>query len=202
MVQHALAAVGRDDAQARRAGAAQCILDVVQLRLAHCARVEGGDLVVVQVGGDHRLRGEGLRQDADVAGGDLQLAQVVQVGFGIGADGGHHHGIAAKHLQRVGDVAGAAAELAAHAGHQERDVQHVDLVRQDVFTEASVERHDGVVGDGAADQAGHALSRCWGDWVEWSPCGQYRSGRKQKSGRPGMRAAAAVREPAGSRACR
>ncbi|MNS81620.1 hypothetical protein D3C72_1153340 [compost metagenome] len=161
VVQHALAAVGRDDAQARGAGAAQRILDVVQLRLAHCARVEGGDLVVVQVGGDHGLRREGLGQHADVAGGDLQLAQVFQVGLGIGADGGHHHRVAAEHFQRVGDVAGAAAELAAHAGHQERDVQHMDLVRQDVFAEASVERHDGVVGDGAADQAGHALSRWW-----------------------------------------
>jgi hypothetical protein len=34
---------------------------------------------------------------------------------------------AAQHLQAVGDVSGAAAELAAHVRHQERRVQDVDL---------------------------------------------------------------------------
>ena len=66
-------------------------------------------------------------------------------------------GCAAQHLQGVGDVARAAAELAPQVGHQEGDVQDVDLVGQDVVLEAVVEHHDGVVGDGTADERVHAF---------------------------------------------
>ena len=52
----------------------------------------------------------------------------------------------------------AAAEFAAQVRHQERDVQDVQLVRQDVVLEAVAEHHDGVVGDGAADQRAHRVS--------------------------------------------
>ena len=53
----------------------------------------------------------------------------------IAADGGHRNGIAAEQLEVVGNVAGAAAELATHARHQEGHVQDVHLVRQDVVLE-------------------------------------------------------------------
>ncbi len=162
VVQHPFAAVRRDDAQPRRALALQGVLHVRQLRLVHRARVEGGDLVVLQIGGDHRLRGEGIGQHADMLRADAERAQVVQIRAGILADRRHHHRLAAEQLQAVGDIAGAAAEFAAHAGDQEGHIEHVDLVRQDVFAEPALERHDGVVGDGAADQAGHGCSKVFG----------------------------------------
>ena len=55
VLQHAVAAVRRDDAELHvlRIG------DVVQVRMHHRARMERRDLVVVEVGGD-----EGLRRDS------------------------------------------------------------------------------------------------------------------------------------------
>ena len=84
-----------------------------------------------------------------------ELVEVLAVGAEVLADGGHRDRIAAEQLEVVGDVAGAAAELAAHARHQERHVQDVHLVRQDVVLELVREHHDGVVGQGTADQCRH-----------------------------------------------
>ena len=58
-----------------------------------------------------------------------QLVELLAVRPEILADGRHRQRIGAEQLEVVGDVAGAAAELAAHARHQERHVQDVDLVR-------------------------------------------------------------------------
>ncbi|VDG31421.1 hypothetical protein MUDAN_DOGOELCO_03411 [Lactiplantibacillus mudanjiangensis] len=123
--------------------------------MAHRAGVERGDLVVVEVGRDHRLRGERVRNLRDMRCRDTELVQVVHIRARILADRAHDDGLAAEHLQREGDVACAATELPAHGRHQEGNVQDVDLVGQDVFAEVSVERHDGVVGNRAADHAGH-----------------------------------------------
>ena len=65
----------------------------------------------------------------------------------------------AQELQPVGDVARAAAVLAPQVRHQERDVQDVDLVGEDVVLELVAEHHDGVVRDGAADEDRHAVRR-------------------------------------------
>ena len=70
-------------------------------------------------------------------------------------DGRHDEGLAAQHVERVGDVAGAAAELAAQLRDEERHVQDVYLVGQDVVLEAILEHHDVVVRDRAADQCAH-----------------------------------------------
>ena len=88
--------------------------------------------------------------------GDVEVsAAAYRIGRVIVADGRHDQRLAAEHLQVVGDVAGTAAEFAPHVGHQEGDVEDVDLVGQDVVAEAVVEHHDGVVGDRAADQCAH-----------------------------------------------
>ena len=67
----------------------------------------------------------------------------------------HHLAIAAQQLEVIGDVAGAAAEVAAQRGHQERHIEHVDAVGQDVVLELAFEHHHRVVGDRAADQCRH-----------------------------------------------
>ena len=63
----------------------------------------------------------------------------------------HRLALLAEQLEVVGDVAGAAAEIAPHARHQERHVQHVDAVGEDVLAEMTGKDHDGVECQGAAD---------------------------------------------------
>ena len=54
-------------------------LHVVLVAAHHRARVEGGDLVVVEVGGDERLRGEQLVDHLDVVEGDAVLVEPLAV---------------------------------------------------------------------------------------------------------------------------
>ena len=56
VLQHAITSIRRDDGQP----GAQCRRDLVQVRLIHGAGMKGGDLVVIQVGGDEGLRGHGV----------------------------------------------------------------------------------------------------------------------------------------------
>ena len=123
------------------------------------ARVEGGDLVVVVVGGDEGLRGEQLVDHLHLFHVDALFREPFAVRTEILAHRGHRDRVAAQQLEVVGDVAGAAAEFAAHARHQERHVQDVHLVRQDVVLELVREHHDGVVGKGTTDQCGHRQTR-------------------------------------------
>src|SRR5690606_17883625 len=71
------------------------------------------------------------------------------------ADSRHRQRIGAEQLQIVGDVRRAAAELTPQMRYEERDVQDMDLVGQDVILERILENHDVVVGYGAADQCCH-----------------------------------------------
>jgi hypothetical protein len=121
--------------------------------------MEGGDLVVVEVGGDEGLGGEAAGHVPDVGGVEPELLEAVHVGRAVVADGGHDQRLAAEQLEVVGDVAGAAAELAPHVGHQEGDIEDVDLLGQDVVLEAVAEHHDGVVGHGTANECLHAVFR-------------------------------------------
>ncbi len=89
---------------------------------------------------------------AHVLARDAVPVQPLRIGGEVVPDGGHDVARVAQQLQVVGDVAGAAAELAAHLQHQERHVQHVQLVGQDVVPEVVLEHHDGVEGHRAADQ--------------------------------------------------
>ena len=114
--------------------------------------MKGGDLVVVQIGGDEGLGGELGVDHPDVLGRHAVARQPLAVGREVAAHGRHGYADIAEELQVVGDVAGAAAEFAAQLRHQERHVQHVDLVGQDVIGEAVAEHHDGVEGHRAADQ--------------------------------------------------
>jgi hypothetical protein len=131
--------------------AAGDIGDVVLVRMHHRAGVEGGDLVVVEVGGDEGLRGEAAG-DRRTWSRRCRARRAARGRAGVVADGGHDQRLAAEQLEVVGDVAGAAAELAPHLGHQEGHVQDVHLLGQDVVLEAVLEHHDGVVGDRAADE--------------------------------------------------
>lgn len=132
--------------------------NVGQVGLLHGARVEGGDLVVVGVGDDHRLRGVGVGHLQHLPGVDAQAVEPVEVSLAVVAHRGHHHRLAAERGQRVGDVAGAASELAAQRRHQERDIQDVDLIREYLLGESALEVRDGVERKRAANQDGHDSS--------------------------------------------
>ena len=79
------------------------------------------------------------------------MIQVSLVGAEIITDGCHRVGVSAQQLQVVGNIAGHAAKFAAHFRNQEGHVQHVHLVRKDVFLELFREHHDGVVGQGTTN---------------------------------------------------
>jgi len=131
------------------------ITHMVFLRAGHRARVECGDLVVVQIRGDEALRRELLIEHAHAVEANTMLLQVRAVGRKILANRGYRQRVAAKQFQVIGNVAGAAAKFTAHAWHQERHIKNVDLIRQDVILELILEHHDGVVGQRSADDGRH-----------------------------------------------
>ena len=123
--------------------------------------MKGGDLVVVQIGGDEGLRGEVVFQLAHVTQIDPAGLHVRLVGREILAHRAEGHRLAAEQLEVVADVARAAAELATHLRHVEGHAEHVHLVRQDVILELILEHHDGVVSERAADQGAHVFIQQW-----------------------------------------
>ena len=151
--EHAVASVRRDDAEAHVSGLAHG----VEVGMHHRAGVESGDLVVVEIGGDEGLGGEGAGDLRDVAAGQAEGIETVEVGRGVVADGGHDQRLTAEQFEVVGDITGAAAEFATHFGHEEGDVQDVQLLGQDVIAEAILENHDRIEGDGAANERGHEV---------------------------------------------
>ena len=153
VLQHRIAPIGGDDGQAR----AHASIDALAVRLHHGAGVESRDLVVVTVGHDHRLGGIGVLRQPDMAGADAQVLQALQVVAAIVAQHGHGQGLTAQQLEAVGDVARASTKIAAQLRHQERDVQDVQLVGQDLLGKAPLEGHDGVERQGSANQRCHFL---------------------------------------------
>ena len=154
MLDHALAPVRRDDAELDAGSIGHPVL----VGEIHRSGVEGGDLVVVQVGGDEGLGGEAVGDVPDMSGVESEGLQARGIGREIVAHRGHDDRLAAQQLQAIGDVAGAAAILAAHVRHQERHVQDMDLFGQDMVLELVVEHHDGVEGHGTADECAHRES--------------------------------------------
>jgi hypothetical protein len=73
----------------------------------------------------------------------LEIFVLIEVGARVGA---------AETLEGVGDVGRAAAELALERRGEERHVQHVEAIGEDVVLEVTGEHHDGVVGHRTADQ--------------------------------------------------
>ena len=96
---------------------------------------------------------------ADMCLCQAEIFQTRGVRREIVAHRGHDQRTAAQHLQVVGDVARASAVFAAHFRHQERDVEDMDLLGQDVFFELVFEYHDGVVSHGTANQCVHRYTQ-------------------------------------------
>eukprot|EP00825_Cyclidium_porcatum_P029940 TRINITY_DN3184_c0_g1_i14.p1 TRINITY_DN3184_c0_g1~~TRINITY_DN3184_c0_g1_i14.p1 ORF type:complete len:414 (-),score=39.68 TRINITY_DN3184_c0_g1_i14:727-1968(-) len=153
VLHHALAAIRRDDAEFGIG-----TFNLVQMRKSHRPWMEGGDLIVVEVGRDESLCREAATDLADMATRQAELVEAIEIGCCIVAHGGHDRRLATEQHQVVGNIAGAAAKFAAHFRHQESHIKDVDLLRQDVVLEAVRKDHDVVKGQGTADQCCHGES--------------------------------------------
>ena len=111
---HAVAPVGGDDADAHALGVAH----MVGVGEVHRARMKRGDLIVVEIGGDERLRGIAVVDEFDVRAVDAAAIHPVAVRPEVVAHRAHRQRLAAQQVEVVGDVARAAAEFAAQIGHQ------------------------------------------------------------------------------------
>ncbi len=120
--------------------------------------MKSGDLVVVEIGRDERLCRESAGYLAHEIELDAEPFEPLEIQQGIVSHRGHDQRVGTQELQVVGDVAGATAELAPQLGNEERHVQYVDLLGQDVLPETALEHHDVVVRDRAADQDAHGVS--------------------------------------------
>ncbi len=169
VLDHALAAIGSDDADFDRVIGAGRACDTSLT--CECCMAPGwkgaADLIVIESVVTKRLGGVlAIEHCARNRVGDAVLCPSTP---GIGAASRptvrHEVSSVAQQLEVVGDVAAAAAEFAPHLRHQERHVQHVDLVGQDMILEPVLEHHDGVEGHRAADQGPsrpvHAESKRW-----------------------------------------
>jgi len=119
----------------------------VRVAVLHRPGVERSDLVVIEVGGNEGLRGELALDHLHVLGRDPGAGEPLAVGPKVGSDGRHRQARVPEQREVVGNVAGTTAVLAAHLRNEERDVQDMDLVGQDVIGEAICEHHDGVEGE-------------------------------------------------------
>ena len=150
VVQHGLAAVRRNQTQLRFGFRRQPLA----VGLVHGAGVEGGDLVIVQIGNDVGLRGELIGQFADQRRVQSQLLDAAAVASEIAACGGQHQGPFAQQRQVVGDIAGAAAEFPPQLGNVEGYIEDMYLVREYALAEAAAKQHDAVVGERTAYDGG------------------------------------------------
>ena len=90
-----------------------------------------------------------------MAGRDSQAGEAPRVRLEVVSDRRHDAGILAEKFQVVSDVSRGAAEFAPERRHEERDVEDVQLLGEDVIAEAVREHHDGVVRHRAADEDRH-----------------------------------------------
>ena len=154
MLQHGVAPIGGDDAQAHPFDRTD--LDLVGQ--THRTRVKGGDLVVVAIGHDHRLRGIGVGHGAHPTGVNAQALQALNVSAAVVAQSGHRVGLATELVQAIGDIARAPTKVTPQSRHQKRHIQNVQLVRQDLLGKAPFKIHDGVKSQGSTNQRSHVFS--------------------------------------------
>ncbi|MPN36864.1 hypothetical protein SDC9_184376 [bioreactor metagenome] len=151
MTQHAVPAIRRDDAQ-RGAGR---ISHLVQVRMHHRTRVEGSDLVIVEIRRNEGLCGIGTRHGQHMILTQAQIIETLSVGPSIITDGGHDQRVSAQQMKVVSDIPGTATKFTPQIRYQKGDIQDVDLLGQDMVLETVVKNHDGVVSHRTTDKNGH-----------------------------------------------
>ena len=182
---HGFFGIGRNDGH----GNGPIQRHVVGVRQTHGAGVKGTDLVVVLVGHYGALAGVAILAQGDATGVDAQLLEAFQIVATVFAQCGQGQRLCPQLLDGIGDIARAAAIVAAHVRRQKRDVQPRDLLRQDLIGKAPVENQNIVKGHGAGNENGHMyLCR---DRKMKNADGKIR-GRKRLRGSPQCRAVPAT----------
>jgi len=113
--------------------------------------VKSGDLVVIHIRGDKCLWRKFTLQMTDVAGGYTQRFKPSHVRAEIVTNGGHRIRVATQHFQVIGYIACNSAKLTTHFRNQERYIQHMYFLREDMIFKPLREYHDGVIRQGTTD---------------------------------------------------
>ena len=78
---------------------------------------------------------------------DAALLKVGAVRRAVFAHRRHDQRRAAQEFERIGDIARAATKFAAQLGHIKRDIELVNLLRQDLVGKLAAKIHDAVKGE-------------------------------------------------------
>src|SRR5258708_40090127 len=105
------------------------------MRVIHRPGMKGGDLIVVEVGGNKCLCGESIGYLADEIHLDAKPFETLEVQQGIVSHRTHDQGVGTQEPQVVSYVAGGAAELSPQLGDEDRHVQEMDRWGQHVIPE-------------------------------------------------------------------
>lgn len=159
---HGRGITGGDHDQPRPVGRCGQRREVEERGLGHGARVEGSDLVLVQVGGAQETRGSEVVGDPDVPGVHAVCFQPVAVRREVGPDRAEQERVQAERPQAVGDVGRGAAVPYPEVVDEEGQRDVGQLVGQQLVGEAPGEGRQVVGGDGTGDGDAHDGSLPWG----------------------------------------
>ncbi len=104
--------------------------------------MKSGDLVVIQIGCNEGLRAETILGSQHLRSLNAKPAKPFKILGTISANGSEEAAVLAKALQGIGDVGGTATVLLPHLRRKKCDIEHVHLVRQDMFTKTALKHHD------------------------------------------------------------
>ena len=114
-----------------------------------------GDLIVVEIGHDHRLCGVAVFHPLHMGRVNAHPRQSLQVVLPVAPHGGQWHRLGTELAQTIRNVAGTTAEFATQAGHKKGHIENVQLAGQYLLCEAPFIGHDGVERERAANKNGH-----------------------------------------------
>lgn len=157
VAEHALRVVRADQHQIEAADALGDGLQLDEAGLAHGARVEGADLVVVGVrGADEAGRVQDLG-DADGVGVHAVPVEPGAVLVEVGARGADQDRVRAQLPHAERDVRADTAPADVEVVDEEGEGDRVQLIRDQLVGEAAGEGHEVVGGDGAGDCDTHGV---------------------------------------------
>lgn len=158
VAEHRLGVVGTDEDEVEAVDPVGHRLEFDLAGLAHRARVEGADLVVVGVGGAHEAGGVQGLGDADGRGVDAVPVEPGAVLVEVEARGADEDRLGAELAHAEGDVRTDASPAHVEVVDQEGERDRVQLVRDELVGEAAGEGHEVVGGDGAGDCDAHGVA--------------------------------------------
>lgn len=157
MAEHRLGVVRADEDEVESADPVGDRLQLDQPGLAHRARVEGADLVVVGVRGAHEARGVQHLGDPHGLGVDAVPVQPGAVLVEVGARRADQDRAGAELPHAEADVRAHTASADVEVVDKEGEGDRVQLVRDQLVGETAGEGHEVVGGDGAGDCDTHGV---------------------------------------------